>query len=226
MLQEVKFAELLCTRLCHDLTGPIGALANGAEFLSEEGFEMQGQAIELIASSAAQAVARLQFYRRAYGRINDSGEASLSELKSLVTDYLQGSKVTLDWPDIYTDAAGVSISYKMSRVLLNTMILSLGALLRGGTIAVRLLAEGDRRELNITATGSSIKLDALLTDVLSGKVPILELTPKTIQAELTRQLANEIGATLQWNVSETELSFKITRQSVQVASGVEEKTGE
>ena len=64
MVSELKFAELLCTRLCHDLTGPIGAIANGAEFLSDEGFDMQGQAIELISSSAAQAVSRLQFYRK------------------------------------------------------------------------------------------------------------------------------------------------------------------
>jgi histidine phosphotransferase ChpT len=52
VIPELKLAELLCTRLCHDLTGPIGAVSNGAEFLSDEGFELQGQAVELIVSSA------------------------------------------------------------------------------------------------------------------------------------------------------------------------------
>ena len=59
MTDELRMAELLCTRLCHDLTGPIGAVNNGAEFLGDEGFSMQGQAVELIISSAFSAVVRL-----------------------------------------------------------------------------------------------------------------------------------------------------------------------
>lgn len=218
MVQELRFAELLCTRLCHDLTGPIGALANGAEFLSEEGFEMQGQAVELIASSASQAVARLQFYRRAYGRINDNGEASLSELKKLVEDFLQGSKVTLDWPDLYTDSAGLSVSYKMSRVILNVLILSLGALLRGGTIMLKLESQGDERKIQIKASGSAVKWDEGFSDVLSGKVPLQSLTPKTIQVELTRQLAKEVSAKVEWTASGTELTFNLSQHATAQAS--------
>src|SRR5271156_4908152 len=98
-MSEYTFAELLCTRLCHDLTGPVGAVANGAEFMSEEGFEMQGQHLDLITSSAEQAVARLQFYRKAYGRITEDGEAHLAEQKKIARDFFAGGKVTLDWPD-------------------------------------------------------------------------------------------------------------------------------
>src|SRR5476649_361754 len=102
MIDELRMAELLCTRLCHDLTGPIGAVNNGAEFLSEEGFNLQGQAVELITSSAASAVARLQFYRFAYGRVKDQGEASLADSQRLGSDFFTGGKVALDWPDQYT----------------------------------------------------------------------------------------------------------------------------
>src|SRR5437870_3911345 len=87
MSDGLKLAELLCTRLCHDLTGPIGAVNNGAEFLSEEGFNLQSQAVELITSSAFSAVSRLQFYRMAYGRVKDSGEASLTDSQKLATDF-------------------------------------------------------------------------------------------------------------------------------------------
>jgi histidine phosphotransferase ChpT len=78
---DTKLAEMIATRLCHDLTGPIGAVNNGAEFLDEEGFDMQNQAVQLILSSAHEAVNRLQFYRQAYGRVGDTGEASLSDKK-------------------------------------------------------------------------------------------------------------------------------------------------
>ena len=53
MIAETKLAEMLCTRLCHDLTGPIGAVNNGAEFLDEEGFDMQNEAVQLIVTSVA-----------------------------------------------------------------------------------------------------------------------------------------------------------------------------
>ncbi len=212
-MQEMRFAELLCTRLCHDLTGPIGALANGAEFLSEEGFEMQGQAIELIASSAAQAVARLQFYRRAYGRINESGEASLSELKALVEDFVAGSKINIDWPDTHTDSAGISVSYKMGRLLINLVLISVGSLLRGGTITVRLACVDNTKEIRISATGSSVKWDKALEDVLKKNVDLESLSPKTIQAELTRSLADELNCSLSWNIEETSTEF-LVRQAL------------
>src|SRR5215813_167191 len=99
MIDSLRLAELLCTRLCHDLTGPIGAVNNGAEFLSEEGFNLQGQAMELITSSAASAVARLQFYRLAYGRVKEQGEASIADGQKLAADFFAGGKVALEWPD-------------------------------------------------------------------------------------------------------------------------------
>lgn len=193
---------MLCTRLCHDLTGPIGALANGAEFLSDEGFDLQGQAIELINSSAAQAVSRLQFYRKAYGRINDDGEADLSEQKKITSDFFAGGKITLDWPDTHTSASGASVSWKMGRLLLNLVIIASSTLLRGGTLSVRIVADGGAKEIRITASGATIKWDKEIEDTLLGKVPLDELLPKTVQAELTRFLAKELGADLTWQIGE------------------------
>src|ERR1700753_1720218 len=103
-MQETRLAEMLCTRLCHALTGPIGAVNNGAEFLGDEGFDMQNDAVQLILSSAHEAVNRLQFYRQAYGRVSDSGEACLADKKLLAQNFFSATKVKLDWPDTHTDA--------------------------------------------------------------------------------------------------------------------------
>lgn len=224
MNPELRFAELLCTRLCHDLTGPIGALSNGAEFLSEEGFGLQGQAVELISSSAAQAVSRLQFYRKAYGRINDSGEASLSDLKKVTEDFFAGSKVVVDWPDTHTDAVGVPLSYKMGRLMLNLMTIASGSLLRGGTLSVRISASGQMKEVSLRAAGNAIKLDPDITATLLGGISAEQLTPKTVQAELTRRLANEIKAELGWTAGEADLSFTI-RQPLGAAEATEQQHG-
>lgn len=205
-LDELRMAELLCTRLCHDLTGPIGAVNNGAEFLSEEGFNMQSQAMELIITSAFSAVSRLQFYRVAYGRVKDQGEACLADKKKLAEDYFTGSKIVLDWPDSHTDAAGVSISLKMSRLIFNLLIIASAALIRGGTIAVRITQEGaDRKEIHIRAAGSSVKWEEETQRILQGED--VAMTPKNVQTFLALKLANELSATLGVNAGDEKLEL-------------------
>jgi len=174
---------------------------------------LQGQAIELINSSAAQAVSRLQFYRKAYGRINDDGEADLSEQKKIAEDFFAGGKIALDWPDRHTSASGVSVSYKMGKLLLNLIIIVSATLLRGGTLSVRLAAEEGAKEITVTAAGASIKWDKEIEETLSGRITMEHLAPKTVQAELTRLLTRELGASLSWHMTETSAEL-VLRQPV------------
>lgn len=207
MLDELKMAELLCTRLCHDLTGPIGAVNNGAEFLSEEGFNMQSQAMELIISSAFSAVSRLQFFRMAYGRVKDHGEACLADKKKLAEDFFTGSKIVLDWPDSHTDAAGVSISLKMSRLIFNLLIISSSALIKGGTIAVRIGQDAqERKEVRIHATGGSVKWEEEIGKILEGDQSA-PMTPKNVQTYLASKLASDLSAAIGVRVASDELEL-------------------
>ena len=216
MNRELRMAELLCTRLCHDLTGPIGAVNNGAEFISEDGFNMQNDAVDLIVSSAFSAVARLQFYRFAYGRVKDSGEASLSEKKCLVEDYFQGSQVTLDWPDEYTDASGISVSSKMVRLLFNLVIIASGGLLKGGTVSIRFQeTDAKEKQLSVEARGEVVKWEPDAQAVLENKVDISKITPKEVQMYLTAQLADELGAALAVEASADSLCFVATQAAVE-----------
>ncbi len=211
MITELKMAELLCTRLCHDLTGPIGAVANGAEFLSEEGFDLQSQAVELIATSAGQAVSRLQFYRKAYGRINDDGEIDLAEQKKITQDFFANSKITLDWPEFHAGASGASVSNKKGRLLLNMIIIAAACLLRGGTLSIRIHTEGQTRMIEVLASGIAIKWDAEIERALKGAIPLDDLAPKTAQAEMTRKLAEELGARLEWEVTPTFVNLAVIK---------------
>lgn len=212
MIHDLRMAELLCTRLCHDLTGPIGAVHNGAEFLSEEGFNLQGQAVELIVSSAQSAVARLQFYRVAYGRVKDQGEAPLAERQKMAADFFADSKITLDWPDSHTDASGVSISLKMLRLLYNLLIIASGTLIRGGTIAVRLsVGEDGNNHLTVSAQGTAIKWEPETQDILDGRLGTEHADAKNIQCFLTRILANELNATMSVNVGENEVAISVIK---------------
>jgi len=204
MVDETKLAEMLCTRLCHDLTGPIGAVNNGAEFLEEEGFEMQNEAMQLVLSSALEAVNRLQFYRQAYGRVGESGEASITEKKQLAEAFFSSTKITLDWPDSHTDASGISISQKMARLILNLLIIAGASLIRGGVIKVRIVEENGNKHISLVAEGQTIKMDDETLALLGGDVTA-PLTPKLAQIFLTMHIASDIGADL--NVEKTDQSL-------------------
>ncbi len=212
MIEELRMAELLCTRLCHDLTGPIGAVNNGAEFLSDEGFNMQGQAVELIISSAFSAVTRLQFYRMAYGKVKDHGEANLADKQKLATDFFSGSKILLDWPDSHTDSSGVSISLKMSRLIFNLLIVSSAVLIRGGTIAVRIgqLNEGSKH-VTVSAIGPGLKWEPEMDRIFSGELTSAELNPRNVQAYLTKRFADDLKASVVYRIGEEELVLQVTQ---------------
>lgn len=206
---EVRIAELLCTRLCHDLTGPIGAVNNGAEFLGEEGFALQEQAMELIIGSANQAVVRLQYYRQAYGRVNYQGEASLSEVRDLANAFFAGSRFELVWPDHYADAVEVSISRKMAKLLLNMLIFISSAMPRGGKLTLCISKRDDGQvELKLRGEGDSVREDAESIAAFQRKTDIADITPKTVQPYFMARLAESLHVAMEHSIDKTH--FEIT----------------
>ena len=218
MHHDTKLAEMIATRLCHDLTGPIGAVNNGAEFLDEEGFDMQNEAVQLIVNSAHEAVNRLQFYRQAYGRVGEAGEASLSEKKQITLDFFSGTKVKVDWPDNHTDASGVAISQKMARLMLNLFVIAGASAIRGGQLSVR-IAQSDvgEKQIDIKVIGETIKLDADTAAILnqSDSVP---LTPKSAQPYLAMTLADELRANVTFVVDSETLAIRVTQAQMAMAN--------
>lgn len=218
MINETKLAEMLCTRLCHDLTGPIGAVNNGAEFLAEEGFEMENEAMQLILNSASEAVNRLQFYRQAYGRVGELSEASLADKKQLAEAFFASTKVKLDWPDTHTDASGVAVSQRMGKLILNLLIIAGNALIKGGTLAVRISqSAAGEKEIRLSAKGDTVKLDAELIAILKGQGDEGMLSPKTSQPLLAMNLAETIGARLAFEVSSEALELVCRQQELVTA---------
>lgn len=202
MSDMFQLAELLCTRLCHDITGPIGAVNNGAEFLEEENFTLNEDALKLITDSAREAVSRLQFFRQAYGIVKESGDASLGDKKELVQGYLQQTRVTLDWPDTHTDAAEIGISHGMAKLLLNLVVLVNSSLIKGGTLSIRLEKNGtDGKQVRVRGEGTLIKADDEVVAALKGTLALETASPKTVQAIFTQQLANNLGISLSLDTS-------------------------
>ena len=95
---DVRVAELLASRLCHDLVGPIGAIGNGLELLADDEFGMADDAMQLTTKSARQASNVLQFFRLAYGMAGARVGPDYSQIRDLSAALLSGSRTELDWP--------------------------------------------------------------------------------------------------------------------------------
>src|ERR1700693_2371459 len=95
----LDLAALLCSRVCHDLISPVGAIVNGIEVLDEgKDEETKTFALDLIRKSAAQASAKLQFCRMAFGAAGSAGaQIELGDAEKTARGLLEDGKITLVW---------------------------------------------------------------------------------------------------------------------------------
>src|SRR5579862_5213040 len=94
---DIRVLELLSARLCHELAGPISAVVNGVELMSEEDPDFVADAVRLVGSSARTVSRRLQFYRFAYGTLPGEG-ASTATGREMAQKYFEAGNVRCDWP--------------------------------------------------------------------------------------------------------------------------------
>lgn len=195
---DTQLAELLATRLCHDLTGPISAINNGAELLEDEELDMGSDAFDLIINSAKEASNRLQFYRLAYGRVNDPSESPLTEKRDIVDAFFATTKTQVDWS---SPSLSIEVSQQLTRLAMNLLIIGAGALIKGGTIQLELeQGEHGDKAVMLTASGEMLKMDEGDLNVLNGASKVTSMNPKLSQLVLTRLLADQDAIELQLEV--------------------------
>lgn len=192
---DLRLAEMLASRLCHDLVNPLGAVANGVELMGEFCDTMQKDALDLVGTSAERAMTRIGFFRVAYGSAGHDEGQSVSDIRPLAAGFLAGGKIALDWParpeDMVTELPRSGL-----KLLLCLIALGSECLPRGGRLAVSVSAPGGAE---IEATGQGARLDAASEAVLAaikaegGPDPDL-LEPKCVGAAYAGRLARGIGA--------------------------------
>ena len=192
-LTPLDLAALLCSRVCHDVISPVGAIINGLEVLDgEQDEEMRTVAMELIKKSAISAAARLQFCRLAfgaagsYGALIDTGDA-----EKVARDLFANGRTMLEWSGGRRMASRSSV-----KLLLNLCLIAAGAAARGGVITVGLSGEGDAMTIHVEANGANARLSHSAADFLSNAPPKDAIDGHSIQLYFTTLLAGECHAAL------------------------------
>ncbi len=194
-MKSHEFASLLCSRLCHDLLSPVGALNNGIELLSDEHDpEMRARCIDLLGESARASANKLKFFRLAFGAAGGfADEVDTREARVAIEGLFGGEgRIQLGW---MVDEP--TMSKAALKVLLNLVLIAGDALVRGGRLDVGAEKHGDGLDIVIRAEGPRIVLDPELKKALSGQSSEEQIAPRAAAAWLVHCLVAEGGGEVQ-----------------------------
>jgi histidine phosphotransferase ChpT len=203
MTSPTDLAALLCSRLCHDMLSPVGALSNGLELLADEKDpEMRERCIELLEQSAAVSTGKLKFFRLAFGAAGGFGEAvPIEEAQNVIAALSSEAKrVQINWA-----VTEPSLPKPAIKVLLNLAQIALDTLVRGGTLDIG----AERREGNVEivarASGPKVAFDETIGRALQNELSSAEITSRTAAAHMVALLAEELGGGLQYALTDDAL---------------------
>ncbi len=194
-ISPTDFASLLCSRLCHDLLSPVGALNNGLELLADEHDpEMRARCFELLNESAAASANKLKFFRLAFGAAGGFGEEVDAREAKLAIEgmYVTSGRIELGWM-----VSTPTLSKPVIKVLLNLALIAGDALVRGGRLDVGAELTATGTEIAIRAEGPRLVLDPELRTALIGEVAPRAVTPRAAPAWLAHSIVTECGGQIQ-----------------------------
>ena len=185
----LEFAALLCSRVCHDLISPVGAIVNGLEVLDDNPRpEDRDFALDLIRKSARTASARLQFCRLAFGAAGSAGaQIDLGDAQMMSRGQIEDGKTTITW-----NLPRLLLPKNKVKLLLNMLVVAQQTIPRGGRLTVDPIGEGDSIGFRVTASGLNARVPQNIADLLSASQPP-GADAHVVQPYYTRLLALACG---------------------------------
>jgi len=203
-LKASDLAAMLCSRVCHDLISPVGAIGNGLEVLADP--EQAGMAVfaqELIENSARQARAKLEFARLAFGASSTAGtEIDTRDAEKVARSYVAGEKAEIDWR-----IPPVLMPKNKVKMLLNMVLIIVGCVPRGGMVTVAAEGPAGSERITLSATGTKTLVPGGVPALLAGKPEDGRIDAQVIQPFYTGLLARESGMELALDLQDDTVTF-------------------
>lgn len=203
-LEAADLAAMLCSRVCHDLINPVGAIGNGLEVLSDPTqTEMVEFARELIESSTRQARARLEFARLAFGASTTAGsDIDTREAERVATLLMDGEKADLEWT-----VAPMLMPKNKVKLLLNMLLITIAGVPRGGKVTVAVEGNAGSEAFALTASGPKTLVPNAIPGLLAGTPEEGQVDARGIQPYYTGVLARLTDMDIQLGLEGDELRF-------------------
>ena len=189
-LSDLDLAALLCSRVCHDVISPVGAIANGLELIDDPEMdpETKETALDMVRSSARTAAAKLKFCRIAFGAAGSAGALiDMGEAGEIAKAFVGEEKVKLEW-----NAPRENRPKQQVKLVLNMLLMAIAGIPRGGVVTVSV--DGDR--FTARAVGDRAKVPDAIAQVLEGTLELTALDARLVQPYYAKQLARSAGLSL------------------------------
>lgn len=202
-MDAVDFASLLCSRLCHDLLSPVGAMNNGLELLADETDPgMRAQCMDLLGESAVSTANKLKFFRLAFGAAGGfDDQIDANEARTAIEGlFCKGGRITLGWM-----VSRPTLSKPAIKVMLNMALIAGDALVRGGQLDIGVEQIDSIVEIAVKAEGPRVILDPEIRRAMLGQTPEDQLQPRGAAAWLAHSIAKRHGGSIR--ASEADAPF-------------------
>ena len=207
-LEDTDLAALLCSRVCHDVISPVGAIANGLEVLEDENDEEMRQiAFDLITQSAKAASAKLQFCRMAFGAAGSMGSLiDMGEAGDVTAMFIGKEKISLIW-----NAPRLQRPKSEVKLLLNLVLMAMSSIPRGGDVIV----DADENSLSVRAVGDRAKIPEKALAVMKGEFEASALDARLVQVYYAMRLADEANYQITVGMNGDDVVFSASSQAAQ-----------
>jgi histidine phosphotransferase ChpT len=191
-IEALDLAALLCSRVCHDLISPVGAIVNGLEVLEEEKDEAtKSFALNLIKKSASAASAKLQFCRIAFGAAGSAGaQIDLGDAETIARGFFEDDKTKLAW-----NLPRALLAKNRVKLLLNMLLIAGQTIPRGGQLTVDAIGAGELLGFKVRAAGANAKFSPAVASLLTGDGEPEPLDAHRVQPFYGGLLAKACGVT-------------------------------
>lgn len=200
-LDPMTLSQLVATRISHDLSGPIGAVSNGVELMEEQHEEMQKECMDLVAMSARDAIARVKFFRKAFGVVNDTEHTSWQEIENLTEHMLEGKKIKCHW-----ELAEMQLPNLMAQSILNLILIAADMLIYGGEIIVK----HQGKTLELVAKNKTMLQQKIVLSTLKKQEIAAPLDPKLVPVYLLLQLIDRLGQKMTLKTSDEKITMIVS----------------
>ena len=186
---DLKLAQILSSRLCHDLVGVSSGIKAGLDLLQEEK-EVSGDYFDLAKKSAEQVAGRLSFFRVAFGLADgQKGQLTISEIKNLCDNFVNREKVRVNWLDRLKVDNGDTLKSLTAKVLLNLILIGEKCLTRGGEIRVQLSDVENMDGIAVEVLGENLTFSESYQQALSSSCTLEDINPQNVNVYITQKLA-------------------------------------
>ncbi len=203
-LEGLDLASLLCSRVCHDVISPVGAIVNGIELYDSGDASMKEFSIDLVRKSSRQASARLQFARLAFGAAGSAGAMiDTGDAGQVANAFFADEKINLVW-----EVPRALLPKNQVKLILNLVMVATHAIPRGGSLTVTGTIAGEQGDFVLTATGINARMPHNAEDLIAGRAPNGVVDAHAIQPYYAGQIARAAGMDVKFAIEGDTVTIK------------------